>query len=42
MFYFPEYELSVAWAVNGNYGKIDQFTQESQAMERIFEAIFGF
>lgn len=40
MFYFPDHELAVAWAVNGNYGKIDQFTQEQKAMERIFKVIF--
>ena len=40
MFYFPDHQLSVAWTVNGNYGKIDQFTQSQEAMERIFRVIF--
>jgi len=28
------------WAVNGNYGKIDQFVSSKKAMEKIFSAVF--
>ena len=36
MAYFPERETTICWAVNGNYGKIDEFTSTKSAMEKIF------
>ncbi|MCB0630105.1 MAG: serine hydrolase domain-containing protein [Saprospiraceae bacterium] len=39
MFYFPSQQLAVSWAVNGNYGKIDQFTQTAEAMDHLFKHI---
>lgn len=40
MLYFPAQQTAVSWAVNGNYGKIDTFTQTKEAMDIIFEVIF--
>mgnify|MGYP003381653122 CR=1 FL=1 len=39
MTYFPSQSTSIAWAVNGNYGQIDEATQTRSAMERIFGTI---
>lgn len=39
MVYFPDQQITITWAVNGNYGSIDQFTQTKSAMEKIFEAV---
>ncbi len=39
MAYFPEKETTICWAVNGNYGKIDEFTSTKNAMEKIFETV---
>lgn len=39
MVYFPEQGVTITWAVNANYGKIDEFTQSKEAMEKIFHAI---
>jgi D-alanyl-D-alanine carboxypeptidase len=39
MVYFPEQEVTITWAVNGNYGKVDQFTQSKDAMNKIFEVV---
>ncbi|MCB0636123.1 MAG: beta-lactamase family protein [Lewinella sp.] len=39
MVYFPDQDVTITWAVNGNYGKIDQFTQSKEAMERIFQTV---
>lgn len=41
MVHFPDHNTTVTWAVNGNYGKIDQFTSSKEAMEKIFAAVFG-
>lgn len=41
MLYFPTQDATITWAVNGNYGKIDQFTQSEKAMNQIFETVFG-
>jgi D-alanyl-D-alanine carboxypeptidase len=41
MFYFPRQHTTISWAVNGNYGKIDAFTQSPEAMEKIFGCILG-
>lgn len=40
MVYFPDQKTSICWAVNGNYGKIDEFTSTQEAMENIFEVVF--
>lgn len=40
MLYFPATKTLLVWAVNGNYGKIDQFVSSKKAMEKIFSAIF--
>lgn len=37
--YFPEYETTITWAVNANYGKVDEFTQSKEAMEKIYKAV---
>ena len=26
MVYFPDQEITISWAVNGNYGKVDELT----------------
>jgi D-alanyl-D-alanine carboxypeptidase len=41
MTYFPDSRTFITWAVNGNYGNIDQYTQTKAAMERIFGTVFG-
>ena len=40
MVYFPDQETTICWAVNGNYGRIDEFTSTKEAMENIFDAVF--
>lgn len=39
MVYFPEQKTTISWAVNGNYGKVDDFTQSKAAMENIFASV---
>nr|WP_299345276.1 serine hydrolase domain-containing protein [Allomuricauda sp.] len=39
MMYLPDHDIYISWAVNGNYGKIDEFTQSKEAMEHIIEKI---
>jgi D-alanyl-D-alanine carboxypeptidase len=39
MTYFPDYNTTISWAVNGNYGKIDQYTSSKSAMEKIFDVV---
>lgn len=39
MIYFPDDGTTVAYAVNSNYGKIDQFVSGKAAMERIIHAV---
>ncbi len=39
MVYFPEEKVTVSWAVNGNYGKLDDLAQSREAMERIFATV---
>ena len=41
MVYFPDRETTISWAVNGNYGKIDEFTSTQSAMEEIFGTVFN-
>jgi len=36
MVYFPEQQVTITWAVNGNYGKLDDIVQSVEGMERIF------
>lgn len=38
MIYFPEDSTTVVYAVNSNYGKIDQFVSTKSAMEKIILA----
>lgn len=40
MLYFPATQTTLVWAVNGNYGKIDQYTFSKKAMEKIFAIVF--
>jgi D-alanyl-D-alanine carboxypeptidase len=40
MVYFPERATTICWAVNGNYGQIDEFTSTKSAMENIFGTVF--
>jgi D-alanyl-D-alanine carboxypeptidase len=34
-------QVTISWAVNGNYGKIDEFTQSKEAMESIFKTVMN-
>jgi D-alanyl-D-alanine carboxypeptidase len=40
MAYFPSRATTICLAVNGNYGKIDEFTSTQTAMENIFGTVF--
>ncbi len=39
MIYFPDDSTTIVYAVNSNYGKIDQFVSTQSAIDRILEAI---
>lgn len=39
MVHFPNQNVTITWTGNGNYGKIDQYTQSRKAMENIFRQI---
>ena len=39
MLYFPDDSTTIIYAVNSNYGKIDQFVSTREAMENIINAI---
>lgn len=41
MIYFPDKKVTITWAVNGNYGKIDEFTQSKNAMNKIFGIVLN-
>lgn len=41
MVYFPNQQITITWAANGNYGLIDQFVQGKNAMENIFNVVLG-
>ncbi|HLO57860.1 MAG TPA: serine hydrolase domain-containing protein [Bacteroidales bacterium] len=41
MVYFPEPGVTITWAVNGNYGKLDELVQSRKAMEKIFETVLS-
>jgi D-alanyl-D-alanine carboxypeptidase len=38
MLYFPNDSTTIIWAVNSNYGKIDQFVSTKSAMDKIISA----
>lgn len=40
MAYFPQQGTTISWAVNGNYGKTDEFTSTKNAMQNIFRTVF--
>ncbi|MFZ1527981.1 MAG: serine hydrolase domain-containing protein [Ferruginibacter sp.] len=40
MAYFPARQTTIVWAVNGNYGKIDELVSGKKAMEKIFDTVF--
>jgi D-alanyl-D-alanine carboxypeptidase len=37
MAYFPNQKVTITWAVNANYGKVDEFTQSKKAIEKIYK-----
>jgi hypothetical protein len=39
MLYLVDYETYIVWAVNGNYGKIDEFTQTQDAIANILQIV---
>jgi len=39
MVHFPNQNVTITWTANGNYGKIDEYTQSKEAMETIFSQI---
>jgi hypothetical protein len=39
MVHFPIQNTTITWAVNGNYGKIDDHTQSKEAMDKIFHTV---
>lgn len=41
MVYFPDQEVTISWAVNGNYGQVDEITQSKEAMEKIFHTVLA-
>jgi D-alanyl-D-alanine carboxypeptidase len=41
MAYFPNQQITITWAVNANYGKVDEFTQSKEAMEKIYKVVLG-
>ena len=40
MLYFPESDIAISYAVNSNYGKIDEHVSTKEAMDRIFSVVF--
>lgn len=40
MSYFPDQKVAISWATNGNYGKLDDISQLSEAIHMIFETVF--
>jgi D-alanyl-D-alanine carboxypeptidase len=41
MMYFPDNGTTVAYSVNSNYGKIDEFVSTKEAMDAIITAVRG-
>ena len=39
MVYFPDQKVCITWAVNSNYGEVDELTQSKAAMNHIFASI---
>jgi D-alanyl-D-alanine carboxypeptidase len=39
MIYFPDDSTTIVYAVNSNYGKIDQFVSTQSAIDHILETI---
>ncbi len=39
MVHFPDRGVTISWAVNGNYGALDDGVQSKKAMERIFRTV---
>jgi D-alanyl-D-alanine carboxypeptidase len=39
MVYFPDFQTTIVWATNGNYGKIDPLISSKTAMEKIFKTV---
>ena len=39
MLYFPDDSTTIVYAVNSNYGKIDQFVSTKEAMENILDVL---
>lgn len=39
MLYFPDDSTTIVYAVNSNYGKIDQYVSSKEAMQRIIEGV---
>ncbi|WP_020568475.1 serine hydrolase domain-containing protein [Neolewinella persica] len=39
MVYFPERQVTVSWAVNGNYGSLNEHAQTTEAMNVIFSKV---
>jgi len=40
MLYFPDSDVAIAYTVNSNYGKIDEYVSSKNALESIFRTIF--
>jgi len=41
MLYFPNNDIAIAYAVNSNYGRIDEHVSSKEAIESIFTAVFN-
>ncbi len=41
MIYFPQQKVTLSWAGNGNYGKLDAIAQSREAMEKVFTAVLS-
>lgn len=40
MAHFPDKNITITWAVNGNYGKLDELFSSKKAIEKIFNTVF--
>lgn len=40
MLYFPVSQTTVVWAVNGNYGKLDEYSSTKNAYDKILSTVF--
>ena len=41
MAYFPEHDVTVSWAANGNYGTLDDLQQSRETMQEIFRSVLA-